>query len=76
MCLSRAGRVAALSDGLAEVERQGRRVWMNALLTPECRVGDWVVTHTGLVVAVVSETEARELEEKLAAVGDIDEDLA
>lgn len=62
MCMSRPGRVVELREGMAAVEREGRRAWFNSLLVPEARVGDWVLTHTSLVVSVIDERQAIETE--------------
>lgn len=58
MCMSRPGRVVQLRDGRAEVETDGRRAWFNALLVPDVKPGDWVLTHTSLVVSEISEKDA------------------
>jgi hydrogenase expression/formation protein HypC len=58
MCMSRPGRVVTLKGGVAEVEINGRRAWFNALLVPDVKPGDWVLTHTSLVVSQISETDA------------------
>ena len=58
MCMSRPGRVVALRAGEAEVEINDRRTWFNALMTPEIEVGDWVLTHTGLVLSEISDADA------------------
>ncbi len=58
MCMSLPGRVVRLDGAMAEVEARGRRRWCNALLVPEASPGDWVLTHTGLVVSVISPEDA------------------
>lgn len=58
MCMSRPGRVVEVRDGMAEVEVGGRMRWFNALLTPELKPGAWVLTHTSLVVAEITEKDA------------------
>ena len=58
MCMSRPGRVVTLNGGMAEVEINGRRIWFNALLVPDLKPGDWVLTHTSLVVSQISEADA------------------
>lgn len=68
MCMSRPGVVVALRDGMAAVQREGRQAWCNALMVPEVKVGDWVLTHTSLVVSVISEREATETEALLHAL--------
>lgn len=58
MCMSRPGRVVQLRAGMAQIEVEGRRDWYNALLVPDVKPGAWVLTHTSLVVAEISEREA------------------
>ena len=62
------GRVVQVTGGMAEVERGGRRTWTNALMVPEAKAGDWVLTHTGLVVSVITEAEAEATERVLAGL--------
>lgn len=66
MCVGRPGRVLRLLGDLAEVETGGARRWCSALLQPGLRPGDRVLTHADLVVAVLSELEAGELDSALA----------
>jgi len=68
MCMSRPGFVVELREGMAAVERDGRQTWCNALMVPEVRVGDWVLTHTSLVVSVISEHEAAQTEALLSEI--------
>jgi len=56
--MSLPGRVVQLRDGMAEVDVDGRRRWFNALLVPEVKLGAWVLTHTSLVIAEISESDA------------------
>ncbi len=74
MCLSVPGRVTQVQGAMAEVEEEdGSTAWYNALPQPDLKVGDYVLTHANLIVAIISETEAqemmqayREAEERLA----------
>lgn len=59
MCMSVPGRVTQRKGALAEVEREGRAAWFNALTQPDVRVGDYVLTHANLIVAIISAKEAR-----------------
>jgi hydrogenase expression/formation protein HypC len=68
MCMSLPGRVVRVAGGMAEVERDGRRTWFNALMVPEAGAGDWVLTHTGLVVSVITQADAEATEKVLAAM--------
>lgn len=58
MCMSRPGRVVEVRDGMAQVDIDGRLRWFNALLTPDAKPGAWVLTHTSLVVAEITEKDA------------------
>jgi hydrogenase assembly chaperone HypC/HupF len=58
MCISLLGRVTTLNGALAEVATAGRTTWCNALAVPEVHVGDWVMTHANLIVAIISAEEA------------------
>jgi hydrogenase expression/formation protein HypC len=69
MCMSRPGRVIEVGGGMAEVEIGGKRAWFNALMVPEARIGDWVLTHTGLVVSVISEADAEATEKVYTELG-------
>ncbi len=47
-------------DGMAEVEIGGANRRISLALTPEARVGDYVIVHTGFAISVLDEEEARE----------------
>ncbi|HEX5159922.1 MAG TPA: HypC/HybG/HupF family hydrogenase formation chaperone [Ktedonobacterales bacterium] len=74
MCLSVPGRVTQVQGAMAEVEEEdGSKAWYNALPQPDVKVGDYVLTHANLIVAIISDTEAlemmqayREAEDRLA----------
>ncbi|HSP09613.1 MAG TPA: HypC/HybG/HupF family hydrogenase formation chaperone [Candidatus Dormibacteraeota bacterium] len=66
--MSRAGRIVQLLDGMAEVETNGRRAWFNALMVPEARSGDWVLTHTGIVISVIGQTDVDALDALMAEI--------
>ena len=68
MCMSRPGRIVRLRDGEAEVESNGRRAWFNALMVPEARSGDWVLTHTGIVLSVIGQTDVDALNALMAEI--------
>ena len=68
MCLTVVGRVLSVDPerGEAVVGVQGapRAVSVAPLVLDDAapRVGDWVLIHTGMAVATIDESEARELE--------------
>lgn len=62
MCLSVPGRVTQLQGAMAEVEEEDdSKGWYNALPQPDVKVGDYVLTHANLIVAIISEAEAIEM---------------
>jgi hydrogenase assembly chaperone HypC/HupF len=63
MCLTIPGRVIQVQGALAEVDSQGRRDWYNALAQPDVKVSDYVLTHANLIVAIISDDEAHQMEE-------------
>lgn len=64
MCLAVPGKVTAiLGDGdarAARVDFGGVSREASLLLLPEARVGDFVLVHVGVAIAVVDEVAARE----------------
>lgn len=68
MCMSRPGRIVRLLDGMAEVDTNGRLAWFNALMVPEARCGDWVLTHTGIVLSVIGQADVEALDELMAEI--------
>lgn len=63
MCLTVPGRVTQVQGAMAEVESLGQRDWYNALAQPDVKVGDYVLTHANLIVAIISRDEAERMEE-------------
>ncbi len=66
MCLSLAGRIVELRDASsAVVDLDGRRrdvsLAVLAFEPEQPGIGDWVLVHSGLVVRMLGEHEAREI---------------
>jgi hydrogenase expression/formation protein HypC len=61
MCISLPGKVLRLNGAMAEVEISGRQLWCNALAQPEVKVGDYILVHANLIVAIISEQEAQQM---------------
>lgn len=68
MCMSRPGRVLRREGAMVEVAAGGRVRWYSALACPEVRPGDRVLTHANLVLAILPDSEADEMEEAVAEV--------
>jgi hydrogenase expression/formation protein HypC len=60
MCLAVPVRIVSIDGDEAETEIAGVRRRASIALTPEARVGDYVLLHTGYAIGVVDEAEAEE----------------
>ena len=60
MCLAVPLRVHGIEGAIAEVELGGVMRRVSLVLTPEARVGDYVLVHTGFAITVLKEEEAQE----------------
>lgn len=73
MCLAVPVRVVSIEGNEAEVEISGVRRRVSIVLTPEARVGDYVLLHTGYAINVVNEAEAQETLKILEEMARLDE---
>jgi len=60
MCLAVPLRIISIEGTLAAVEMGGVRRDISLALTPEARVGDYVLVHTGFAITLLDEAEALE----------------
>lgn len=60
MCLAIPALVKSIDGQLAEVEIGGVSRKVGLWLTPEVKVGDYVLIHTGYAIQIVDQEEARE----------------
>ena len=60
MCLAVPVQVISIEDNEAEVEIGGVKRRVSIVLTPEAKVGDYVLLHTGYAINVIDEAEAQE----------------
>ncbi len=60
MCLAVPALIKSVDGQMAEVEIGGVRRLIGLQLTPEARVGDYVLIHTGFAISVMDEEEAAE----------------
>ncbi len=73
MCLAVPVQIVTIQGAEAEVDIAGVRRRINIMLTPEAKVGDYVLLHTGYAINVVDEAEAQEtlkLLEEMIRLGD------
>ncbi len=60
MCLAIPALVKSIDGYQAEVDIDGVTRQVSLQLTPEARVGDYVLLHTGYAISVIDEDEAQE----------------
>lgn len=60
MCLAIPVKVISIAGDEAEIDIGGVKRTVSVVLTPEAKVGDYVLLHTGYAIGVVDEAEAEE----------------
>jgi hydrogenase expression/formation protein HypC len=60
MCLAIPALVKTVEGEQAVVDIEGVTREVSLTLTPDARVGDYVLLHTGYAISVIDEAEARE----------------
>ncbi len=68
MCLAVVGRIEEINGEMAIVEIMGVRKEISIVLTPEVKVGDYVMIHAGFAINPIDEKEAKETEKILKEV--------
>jgi hydrogenase expression/formation protein HypC len=74
MCLAIPVRIVSIDGDEAETEIAGVRRRVSIALTPEAKVGDYVLLHTGYTIGIVDEAEAEEtlkLLEEIASLSEV-----
>jgi hydrogenase expression/formation protein HypC len=59
MCLAVPALIKAIERTNAQVDLGGVERVVSLLFTPDVRVGDYVLVHTGFAISVVDEAEAQ-----------------
>ena len=60
MCLAVPVKITSIEDDQADVDIGGVGRRVSIALTPEARIGDYVLLHTGYAINVLNEAEAKE----------------
>lgn len=60
MCLAVPVRIVSIQGNEAETEIAGVRRRISLALTPDAKVGDYVLVHTGYAIGIVDQREAEE----------------
>lgn len=73
MCLAVPVRIVSVEGTNAEVEIGGVKRQISLWLTPEAKVGDYVLLHTGYAITVIDEAEAEQTLKLFEEMANIDE---
>jgi hydrogenase expression/formation protein HypC len=74
MCLAVPVKIVSIDGDEAETEIAGVRRRVSIALTPEAKMGDYVLLHTGYAIGVIDEAEAEEtlkLLEEIASLSEV-----
>ena len=69
MCLAIPAQIKSVEGQRAVAELGGMQAAVVITMTPEAKVGDWVLVHAGYAITVVSEKDALETYALLKEVG-------
>ena len=74
MCLAVPVKIVSIDGEQAETEISGVKRRVSIVLTPEAKIGDYVLLHTGYAISVLDQAEAEEtlkLLEEIASLSEI-----
>ena len=74
MCLAIPALIKSIEDKEAEAEIGGITRRISLWLTPEARVGDYVLVHTGYAINILDEEEAEETLTLLQQIAELAEE--
>lgn len=70
MCLAIPALITSIEDKEANVEIGGISRCISLWLTPEARVGDYVLVHTGYAINILDQEQAKETLEILREIAE------
>jgi len=73
MCLAIPALIKSIEDKEAEVEIGGITCRISLWLTPEARVGDYALVHTGYAINILNQEEAEETLRLLEEIAEAEE---
>ena len=71
MCLAIPALVKSIDGNLAEVELGGLTRQASLQLTPEAKVGDYALLHTGYAISIIDPDEAEETLKLLREISEV-----
>jgi hydrogenase expression/formation protein HypC len=73
VCLAIPALIKSIKGKEAEIEIGGISRRISLWLTPEAKVGDYVLVHTGYAISIVDQDEAEETLEIFREIAEIEE---
>ena len=73
MCLAIPALIKSIEDKEAEIEIGGITCRISLWLTPEARVGDYALVHTGYAINILDQEEAEETLRLLEEIAEAEE---
>jgi len=70
MCLAIPALIKSIDGCQAEVDIEGVTRDVSLQLTPEAKVGDYVLLHTGYAISIIDEAEAEDTMKLLKQLGE------
>lgn len=70
MCLAIPGQVKSIDGPIADVDIGGVSRQINVMFTPEVKIGDYVLIHTGYAINLIDKEEAAETLRLLEELGE------
>jgi len=69
MCLAVPGRLITIDGNVGVLDFQGNQMRVSLAMTPDARVGAWLLVHAGMALQEVDAAEARKTWEYLQEMG-------
>jgi len=76
MCLAIPTLIKSIDGQQAEVEIGGVRRTISLALTPEAKVGNYVIVHTGFAISLLHEKEAHETLRLFAEIEALEDEVS
>ena len=71
MCLAVPAQIKRIEEEMAEVDLGGVTLNVGLAMTPDAKVGDYVIVHAGYAISILDEEEALETLRLFQELGEI-----
>ena len=74
MCLAIPARIESIDGQMAQVDMSGVQYTTSLVLTPDTKVGQYVIVHAGFALNLLDEAEAQETLELFQEMADLEKE--